>query len=574
MQECAEETAMQVDVAIIGGGPVGLGAAIALGRLGVHTSLFERHDRTSYHPRGHVVNGRTMEIFRTWGVADEIERRALPYDRNCGSAFCITLAGRMFGAVRSRGADARRDAEVASYGPHVKVSCPQDLVEPVLLRAARACPSTSIGFSNTVTGMHEVPGGMRLTVVNSEGRRSHANARYVIAADGAHSNVRDWLDIPMDGVEQIGNQIGVYFHADLSRYVADRPFLLWWIYNSVTTGVFIALDGARRWTYNFTYDSSEHSPDEFTPEVCASLLRAAIGTEDVTVDIKAIRSWHMQAQTAARFRCGPVFFAGDAAHPLPPTGGQGMNTGIGDVHNLAWKIALVLSGRSQPSILDSYEQERRPVAEFNVAQSLRNAQAMAEAGLGGMLAKDDEMIASLPSLTPAELEQLRESIERQRDHFDHSGQTYGAAYHSDIIVDDGAPAAPFSVQSYTPVSRPGSRAPHAWLSGEPPTSLIDLFASDRFTLVTAHAAAQRWQAALVDLGCDALVNILTVGPAGDVMGRDVDLVDRYGLAGSRAVLVRPDGYVAWRGTPDDAASLGPAGIPRAVGQRESAVASH
>jgi putative polyketide hydroxylase len=528
-------------VLVIGGGPVGLAAAIALGELGVATTLLERHTGTSRHPRRISMLLALTTCPRGWGVADEVRAAGLPADRNAGTAFCTRLVDPLLGAIVSRGADPARDAEIAGYGPELKVSCPQDVFEPLLKARAGAIDCVTVRFGAEVTSLQQSDDGARATWVDEAGDEHVVHASYVVAADGPRSPVRERLGIPLHGEERIGNQMGVYFHADLAPYVQDRPYLLWWVYNADASGVLIALDGRSRWTFNFAYDGGVEDPDDFTPERCVELMRAAVGDPGLEVDVRSARPWVMRAQIAERLRDGRVFLAGDAAHPLPPTGGQGMNTGISDVHNLAWKLAHVLAGDADPALLDTYEEERLPVATFNVEQSLRNARSMAEAGLGGMVRNDDDLIASLAALDDAGHASLRESIESQRDHFDYHGQIFNVTYRSSAILDD-RPLPEVSIRDYTPVALPGARAPHAWLDRVRTSSLLDHFASGRFTLVTTAAGHARWASALASI---RLVDVVAVDPAA-APEADRDVVGLYQLGTDGAVLVRPDGHVAAR----------------------------
>ncbi|MCW5745791.1 MAG: FAD-dependent monooxygenase [Alphaproteobacteria bacterium] len=537
------------DVVIVGGGPVGLSAAVMLGELGVRALLFERNPGTSTHPRGHVVNARSMEMFRTLGVEADIAAASVPLERHLGVAFVTRLAGTEIGSLRYRG-EPSLDALEASFSPSVKRSCPQDELEPILRHHAERRSSVRLMFGREVTGLE--PSGDPVVVHwrDADGRQGQTTARYVIAADGVRSPVRHMLDVPMGGLGRMGHQIGVHFEADLWRWIEHRPYLLWWVYNADSSGLFIALDGRRRWTFNFAYDPQLAKPADFDESRCVALIRAAVGVPDLPVRIRSVLPWRMQARLAERFRVGRVFLAGDAAHPLPPTGGQGMNTGIADVHNLAWKLALVLRGVAPAGLLNSYEDERRPAAQANVDQSVKNATSMAKSGLGGMLANDRDLLARIEGPDGDGIRaRLAAAIPEQREHFDYPGQTFGYFYRSAGIVDDGSPPVPFSIHAFVPCARPGHRAPHLWLERNGrPVSTVDLAVGDRFCLL-AGPDGRAWCDALgqvaLSRGIDAAA--FTVGPRGQLVDRDAAFCQLYGVGADGAVLVRPDGHVAWRG---------------------------
>jgi len=536
----------QVDVAIVGGGPVGLTAALLLGRLGISCIVFERNETTSFHPRGHVVNARSMEIFRQAGVEDAVNAASLPLERHAGIGFVISLAGEEIGRLRTRG-DETLDALERSWSPVLKRSCPQDVLEPILKQHAEACHASSLRFGVEITGLQDVEDAVLLSWRAVDGGEGSCRARYVIGADGARSFVREVAGIPMTG-RSMGQQIGVYFHADLYRLIEDRPFLLWWIYNARTTGVLISLDGRYRWTYNFPYQDDE-SRHDFTEARCLERVRAAIGDPDIDVRIDSIVPWRMQARMAESLRSGRLFLAGDAAHPLPPTGGQGMNTGIGDVHNLAWKLNLVLKGLAPDSLLDSYQEERLPVARFNVQQSARNAEKMAAAGLSGILALDRTVTSSIEGPQGAEVKaRLAAAIPAQRGHFDYPGQTFGYAYSSSILAESGAAESDRAVETYTPSGAPGHRAPHFWIVKQGVRiSSIDLFSPDAFTLLTGRgggAWADAFRHAVETIGVSGRAFVLDA--AEDLRAADSGWLALYGMTERGAVLVRPDGHVAWR----------------------------
>lgn len=532
-------TSLQTDVAILGGGPVGLSAANLLGLLGIDCVLYEQNPTTSFHPRGHVVNTRTMEIFRAAGLAEAVDDVSLPLERHAGIGFVTSLAGDEIGVIETRSNPVWARIE-RSQSPVFKRSCPQDRLEPVLRAKAETHDGVSVNFGHTVTNVSQDADGVTLDWRDAEGRVGQTRAKYLIAADGPRSTTRDAVGIGMQG-RSIGQQIGIYFHADLWSYVETRPYLLWWIYNARTSGVLISLDGRHRWTYNFGY-REDQSRDEFTEARCLEILRSAIGDPDVAIEIKNIMPWRMQARIADHMSSGRVFIAGDAAHPLPPTGGQGMNTGVADVHNLVWKLNLVLQGKAPAQLLDSYDEERRPVAKFNVEQSERNAMAMAKRGLSGIMANDNDLLAHLEGPEGAEnRKRLAEGIPEQREHFDYPGQTFGYFYDSSLITPDGTAEPEFSVKTYTPTARPGHRAPHMMIRhGGKDMSLIDLFAYDSFTLLTGPEG-RSW-ADVAD--GDIAVTCYTI--AADIEVDATAWCDLYGVTPAGAVLIRPDGHVAWR----------------------------
>lgn len=540
--QSGETASSSYDVVVVGGGPCGLAAAVALGRCGVRTLLVEKHPSTSFHPRGHVVSARTMEIFRTWGLEDAVRARGIPHDRNQGVIFVRSVAGEVIGEIRTY-ADRQRNRLFETYGPSAKTSCPQDVLEPVLRRAAEDQRSVDVKFATLLQDLRQDEESVSATIASRNGTPHVVRARYAIAADGARSAVREQLGIPLGGDGALGNQIGVYFEADLWPWVAARPNLLWWIYNARTVGVMIALDGRNRWTYNFGYDAAKDAPEDFDHQRCADIVRAAIGVEDLPLEVKDVRVWRMQARIAERLRVGRIFLAGDAAHPLPPTGGQGMNTAVGDVHNLCWKLALVVKGVAGEGILDSYEVERLPVIRFNVAQSVRNARRMESAGLGGIMKTHEDFRED-------DISRMRDAIPAQREHFEYHGQTFGYAYRSALVFDEGNPVDPGNINTYDATAAPGARAPHCWLKlpeGGATLSTVDLFKDLRFTLL-AGRDAQPWVDAFLKAasGVGLRSQAFVVGPQRDLLDHLGAFHDLYEISPRGAVLVRPDGHVAWR----------------------------
>ncbi|MEU6218217.1 FAD-dependent monooxygenase [Streptomyces sp. NPDC047022] len=539
----------QIDVLVVGAGPTGLACAILLGRAGIRTHVVARHTGTATHPKAHVVNARSMEILRQWGLSAAVAEAALPPDRGLGMGWMTRMAGRELGRLM---VDDDPQALHAALNDSSEIlrSCPQDVLEPLLLKAATASSNVTVEFSTEVLTADQDGEGVttRARVVRDGGERLFRSA-YVIAADGARSTIRRHLGIANDEFQATAHMIGVHFTADLADYQSERPFLLWWIVNPDTQGVFIALDGRHRWTYLFGYDPTRNMPTDFTGERCARIVRDAVGAPGLDVRVHGVFPWRMETAIAHRFRDRRVFLAGDAAHRFPPTGGFGMNTGIQDAHNLAWKLAHVLRGTAGEGLLDTYESERRPVAVTNALQSKANAEGLAPTGA---LLADPESLRAVEDEESAEGEVLRAAIAAaipaQRDQALFNGQTFGYLYESAAIVDDGTEAPVSSVSVYRPTARPGARAPHLWLTGPDGDHVALVDATGDGFAVLAGPRGDAWEgaAAVVRERYEIDVAVLRVGPDCPWTDKDGEWAALYGVGAAGCVLIRPDGHVGMR----------------------------
>jgi putative polyketide hydroxylase len=508
---------IEVPVLIVGGGPVGLCTSLLLSRLGVLSLLVERHPATSIHPRARGLSVRTMELLRTWGLEHEVRDAGRSLENSTDVVWAESLAG----PEKRRVAALGRGGDIQSVSPTSGCACAQDELEPVLLAKAQGYGVGSIVFGHELLGFE--PGAAQVTATVREigtGREMTVRAAYLVAADGAPSGVREALGVARRGPGILSQQVSIYFDAPLGGLVTDRPAVLYYVENAAIRGVFAAVDNADRWAFNLARPPDwNQSSAEIPAGRCVELVRLAAAVPDLPVRLLAVLPWDMAAQTAERFRAGRVFLAGDAAHVIPPSGGHGLNTGIQDAHNLAWKLSGVLAGWAGPSLLDTYEAERLPVARFVTEQALLNLRQPGR----------PEQYATL-------------------------GLTLGVSYDSAAVVPDGTPAPEVanSVTDYVSVARPGSRAPHAWLrrNGER-ISTIDLFDTE-FTLL-AGPSGQRWRDAAAKTARELGVPIspCTVGQGGDLADEDGTWAQLYGIGSDGAVLVRPDGYVAWRSAAAD-----------------------
>ena len=528
-------------VLIVGGGPVGLTTSILLSRYGIHNTLAERHTSVFAHPRARLLSRRTMEIFRGLGIEKRLVDLSLPPEWTRHNIYTATLSGPEIGRVRTLDFETRARPELS---PSVPLLTSQDRIEPVLRETAAGAGHASLHFGVSVEELEAGDTGVRAVLAEREGGgREPIRADYVVAADGASSGVRKRLGIELRGVLGLATVVDVHFRCDLARYVDHRPAPLFWVDPPEGPGVFQPIDGGEIWRCQIVTRPEGRQADAYTPEDCIAWIRAALGdssAESVRPQILSARPWTMHAATADRFRAGRIFLAGDAAHVLPPSGGLGMNSGIQGVHNLAWKLAAVCAGEAGEGLLDTYEAERRPAAERNAGESLRNSMAVLAINEAARSGGD-----------------VHQALVNAEQYGNFTGLDLGVAYQSDAVVADASapPRLGDPAREYVATARPGQRAPHVELRRDGAAiSSLDLFAGG-FTLL-AGSAGQAWVTAARELPPAPHVPLraLRIGPGAQVEDPAGDFERIYGLSPEGAVLVRPDGHVGWRhaGAPADA----------------------
>jgi putative polyketide hydroxylase len=364
---------------------------------------------------------------------------------------------------------------------------------------------------------------VRASITNATGESEQLRARFLIAADGTQSKIRSQLGISRQGEQDVYDSINIHFRADLTRWVDERPAALYLIEQADLRGTFLTINGTNRWGFLVTSLSHYgYTPAQFNPAFCIEIVRRAAGIPELEVEVLGVSAWTASALVAERYRSGPIFLAGDSAHEMPPTGGFGLNTGVQDVQNLAWKLAAVLRGEAGEALLESYDSERRPVGQAATDASLSNALSM------GRTSRQTQAV--LPRA--AFLNEI--------------GLVFGAQYQSVAVISEGVPEPVTDPeQQYIPSAAPGCRAPHVWLrkAGQR-LSTLDFLGRDFVLFCGPQGSA--WRDAAASLQSPRIISIV-IGE--EIQSEEVSWMEIYGLDEDGAVLVRPDGHVAWRSRP-------------------------
>jgi 2-polyprenyl-6-methoxyphenol hydroxylase-like FAD-dependent oxidoreductase len=530
-------TSEDVPVLIVGGSLVGLSAALFLRQHGVGVLAVERHAGTAIHSRAGHFHLRTVEILRSAGLEDTVRRTSQEqYPPDGGINNVESLAGREIANYFPN-----LNAGVDEFSPTVRLFVNQDALEPII-RARAGELGARLRYGTECTTLEQDADGVTAVIRDlARGAESTVRARYVVAADGNRSPVREQLGIGMSGHDLLSHSITIYFRSltDLGPLLKDRNQGVHYVTNPLLRG-FFRLDrsgNAGFLVVNLVGDTSRPEivaafPDApwarvaegITESRALELLRAAIGVPGLPVVIENIATWRAEANCADRFRDGRVFLAGDAAHVVPPNGGYGGNAGVQDAHNLAWKLALTLAGVAGPGLLDSYDAERRPVGELTVEQAFTRYVTRVAPYLG---------------------------TEKTQPLVDDFSMEIGYRYNSPAVVLEPGPHPPHEHPRESK-GRPGSRAPHLFLERDGSRlSTLDLFGG-KFVLL-AGPQGRAWRdaalAAAGELGValDAYVTgdagLADSGGLADPGGR---FPGAYGISPAGAVLVRPDGFVGWR----------------------------
>jgi putative polyketide hydroxylase len=498
---------VETPVLVVGGGLVGLSTGLFLQHHGVDFILIEQNVQTGLLPRSRGIHTRTMEIYRQVGLETQIQ-----------SASAAAWKVGKFGGVRiGPSVFASEPLPLMNTGkltntvssPSDFCACPQDLLE-VELRKAFSSRGADVRFGHTLISFTETTDGIEALIERVDGFRYTVRSRYLIAADGGRSEIRRTLKSAASQIAADTHYINIFFRADLTQWLPGKTFSMCKLENGALRGFITSKNNATEWSLHLEYDPKTVDPSQITTEHHLKTLRETIGDPEQPVEILATSVWSTVVRILERYRQGNVFFVGDAAHLMPPAGGFNGNTGIADAHNLTWKLAAVLQGRASAELLETYGEERRPVAVRNARQA--------------------RLRTDIRTLFGIETEHNRDDLAQTLDVGTlHMLYRYPSAESEDEFVPEL-------------FAQPGTRFPHVWLqhNGERKSSL-DLFGKDYTLLIGSEADPQ----AFVDRRLQAAKSITVYKDSVDFQISDGEPTweQLTHLGANQGILVRPDGFV-------------------------------
>ena len=557
------------DVLIIGTGPAGSATGALLSSYGVENMAVNRYRWLANTPRAHITNQRCMEVLRDLGPEVEAEAylHGTHQDLMGENIFCESLAGEEIGRMKSWGKHPLSRAAHQLASPCHMIDLPQTFMEPILF--GTACRRGTQARMSTEYLSHEQDADGVTTMVHDRlsGRDYQIRSKYLVGADGGNSLVAEHCDLPFDGQMGVGGSMNILFRADLSKYVAHRPSVLYWVMQpgadvgGIGMGLVRMVRPWNEWLIVWGYDINQPAP-EVTAEFATGVARQLVGDPELEIELLSASTWTVNNKYATHMQKDRVFIMGDAAHRHPPSNGLGSNTSIQDAFNLAWKLAAVVKGQAGEGLLDSYSEERAPIAKQIVTRANQSIeefgpifQSLGMTG-GADIEKIKAGMAARVDATPeaeAQRAAIREAIAFKKYEFDAHGVEMNQRYRSGATVTDGQSEPEFQRDAelhYQPTTWPGARLPHVWVfdgtTGEQVSSL-DLCGHGAFTVFTG-IGGEAWMEAAgtvgAEFGMDIVVHV--IGPRQAFVDHVGDWARASEITDTGCLLVRPDHHVAWR----------------------------
>jgi len=557
---------IETDVLVVGSGPAGATSAALLGLYGVKHVLITKYGWLADTPRAHITNQRAMEVLRDLGVEHLAIEKATPQPLMANNVFCESIAGEELGRLYSWGNHPQRKADYDLASPTRICDLPQNYLEPILLEAAGQ-RGTTIRFNTELLDLVQDDDGVTAQVKDRISNETYEiRAKYLIGADGGRSRVAEVIGLPMQGQMGRAGSMNIIVKADLSRYVAHRPSVLYWVLQpgaeigGIGAGLVRMVRPWYEWLIIWGYDI-EQGERKLTDEEAVSIVRNLVGDEKLEVKVTSTSTWTVNEMYAGYYSRGRVHCMGDAVHRHPPTNGLGSNTSIQDAYNLCWKLKYVLEGKAQASLLDSYSAERQPVGKQIVSRankSIGDFPPIFEAV--GLLSSTDPLearqnIEARKAATPegkARRKKLYEAIAHKSYEFNCHGVEMNQRYASSAVVSDGTPMPAWQRDHelyYQATTWPGAHLPHVWVEQNGVRkSTLDLAGKGRFVILTG-IGGDCWKtaAAAVAAKFGVVVDVVSIGPAGcDAQDIYADWYRQSEVEEDGCVLVRPDMYIGWR----------------------------
>ena len=556
------------DVLIIGTGPAGSSTAALLSTYGIQNMVINRYRWLANTPRAHITNQRTMEVLRDLGhdVEKEAYMHCAHQDLMGENVFCESLAGEEIGRMKSWGNSPLSKAEHLMSSPTMMNDLPQTFMEPLLFKTACSRGTQARMSTEYVSHVQDADGVTTTCHDRLTGKDFTVRSKYLVGADGGNSKVAEHAGLPFEGQMGVGGSMNILFRADLSRHVAHRPSVLYWVMQpgadvgGIGMGLVRMVRPWNEWLIVWGYDINQPAP-EVDAEMATQVARQLVGDPELEIELISANTWTVNNMYATHMQNGRVFIMGDAAHRHPPSNGLGSNTSIQDAFNLAWKLASVLKGQAAETLLDTYSVERAPIAKQIVTranQSIGEFGPIFEAlGMDGgtdieKIQKSMDARCDATAAAEQQREALRKAIEFKKYEFDAHGVEMNQRYKSAAAVTDGQPEPAFERDAelhYQPTTWPGARVPHAWVYDQHGGrhSTLDITGKGRFTLLTGIAGskwAEAVEAANRALGLDIVCHV--IGPRRTLVDHHGEWTRAREVSESGCVLVRPDHHVAWR----------------------------
>ena len=561
-------TDIKTDVLIVGTGPAGSSTAALLSSYGIDNVLINNYSWLAGTPRAHITNQRTMEVLRDLGKEVEAEAylHATEQDLMGENIFCTSLAGEELGRMKSWGKHPNSRAEHLLSSPSFMNDLPQTFMEPLLYKTACSRGTQSRMSTQYLSHIEDEDGVLSTCLDKLSNKEIKIRSKYLVGADGGNSKVAENIDLPFEGKMGVGGSMNILFKADLSKYVAHRPSVLYWVLQpgadigGIGMGLVRMIRPWNEWLIVWGYDINQPAP-KVDKDFATKVARDLVGDPELEIDLLSVSTWTVNNMYAKKMSKGRVFCAGDATHRHPPSNGLGSNTSIQDGFNLAWKLAYVIKDKAGAELLDTYSIERSPIAKQIVT---RANQSIAEFGpifeaLGLTDTQDpvkmkknmDERKQNSPK-AEKQRQALREAIAFKKYEFDAHGVEMNHRYKSNSVLTEGDKEPEFKKDKelfYQPTTYPGARIPHAWVYDKTGLkhSLLDLCGKGNFSIFTGIGGEQ-WLKAAKNIETQLGIKIQC-----NIIGPDQDFEDHAGewssireISDSGLILVRPDQHICWR----------------------------